>query len=133
MRIVVTSSGDDLESAVSPIFGRSPSYLLVDTDSGAVERLANPAVGAAGGAGIQAAEYVVRQGAQAVLTGNVGPNAFDVLSAAGVAVYLVSSGTVAEAVSAFRAGSLAQASGATARAHSGSRRGGGRRGRMSAR
>jgi predicted Fe-Mo cluster-binding NifX family protein len=128
MRIVVTSSGEELESAVSPIFGRSPSSLLIDTETGTVERLGNPGVRAAGGAGIQAAEYVVRSGAQAVLTGNIGPNAFDVLGAANVAVYLVSGGTVAEAVSAFRAGSLAQASGANARPHSGSglgrRRGG---------
>lgn len=125
MRIVVTSSGDELASEISPIFGRSPNYLLIDTETESVERLANPAVGAAGGAGIQAAEYIVRQGAQAVLTGNVGPNAFDVLEAAGVAVYLVGGGTVAEAVSAYQAGQLTQAKGASARPHSGTGRAGG--------
>jgi predicted Fe-Mo cluster-binding NifX family protein len=130
MKIVVTSDGAELASMVNPIFGRSPSYLLIDTETGSVERLANPAVGAAGGAGIQAAEYIVRQGAQAVLTGNVGPNAFDVLDAAGIAVYLVSGGTVAEAVAAYRAGELTQARGASARPHSGSGRGRGRPGGM---
>jgi predicted Fe-Mo cluster-binding NifX family protein len=82
-----------------------------------------------GGAGIQAAQFVVNQGAQAVLTGNLGPNAFDVLQAAGVKGYLVSECTVGQAVEAFKAGQLPPMSGANVVAHAGMR-GGGRRGGM---
>ena len=83
-----------------------------------------------GGAGIQAAQYVIGQGVQSVVTGNVGPNAFGVFRAAGVPVYLFRSGTVRQAVEAHKSGQLTAASGASGPAHAGMRRGqGGRRGR----
>jgi predicted Fe-Mo cluster-binding NifX family protein len=72
-----------------------------------------------GGAGIQAAQFVVERGAQAVLTGNLGPNAFDVLQAAGVPGYLVPEGTVRQAVEAFKAGRVQPMGGANVAAHAG--------------
>jgi predicted Fe-Mo cluster-binding NifX family protein len=80
-------------------------------------------LGAAGGAGIQAAQFVVERGAKAVISGNVGPNAFGVLQAAGVPVYTFGGGTVRQAVEAYKAGKLSSAGGATAQAHAGMRRG----------
>lgn len=119
MKIAVSASGDDLESAVSPVFGRSPFYLFVDTDTMEWSAVANPAMGASGGAGIQAAQFIVEQGAQALVTGNVGPNAMDVLNAAGVRVYAIAQGTVREAVEAFRSQSLQQIGEATVPADTG--------------
>jgi predicted Fe-Mo cluster-binding NifX family protein len=72
-----------------------------------------------GGAGIQAAQFVVERGAQAVLTGNLGPNAFDVLQAAGVPGYLILEGTVRQAVEAFQAGRVQLMGGANVAAHAG--------------
>ena len=113
MKVVVSATGDDMDAAVSPVFGRCPFYLFVDTESMEFSAVANPAMGASGGAGIQAAQFVVEQGAQAVLTGNVGPNAMDVLNAAGVGVYPVAEATVREAVEALRAESLPKVAEAT--------------------
>lgn len=123
MKIVVSAQGDTLETQVSPVFGRCPTYLFVDTDTMACEGVANPAVSQGSGAGIQAAQFVVDRGAQAVLTGNLGPNAFDVLQAAAVPSYLLSGGTVRQSVEAFNAGQLPAMTGANVAAHSG--RGGG--------
>ena len=72
-----------------------------------------------GGAGIQAAQYVVERGARAIVSGRVGPNAFDVLQAAGVAIYPFDGGTVRQAVEAFKAGRLSETGSATAGAHAG--------------
>ena len=74
---------------------------------------------APGGAGIQAAQFVIEQGAQAVLTGNVGPNAYNVFQAAGVPIYLLTGGTVREAVEAYKAGRLPSAADASVQAHAG--------------
>jgi predicted Fe-Mo cluster-binding NifX family protein len=126
MRIVISSQGENLEAQASTVFGRCPTYVFVDSDTMAFEALPNPAMSQGGGAGIQAAQFVVNQGAQAVLTGNLGPNAFDVLQAAGVPGYLIPEGTVREAVEGFRAGRLQPMAGASVAAHAGMR-GGGRR------
>jgi len=72
----------------------------------AAEGFQNPGSSMASGAGIQAAQFVADQGAQAVLTGSVGPNAFGVLQAAGLPIFTVTGGTVREAVEAYKAGRL---------------------------
>ena len=123
MRIVVTANGSGLNVPASPVFGRCPAYVFVDTESMQVEAAENPAIAASGGAGIQAAQFVIERGAQAVVTGNVGPNAFDVFQSAGVPVYLFGGGTVREAVEAYEAGRLEAVSGANAQAGGGMGRG----------
>jgi predicted Fe-Mo cluster-binding NifX family protein len=125
MKIAVSASGQGLDAPASPIFGRSQFMVLVDTETMDCETLANPAISAAGGAGIQAAQFLVSHGVQALVSGNVGPNAFQVFAAADVPVYLFSGSTVGEAVDAFAKGELTQASGPSARSHSGLGGGGG--------
>jgi len=127
MKIAVTTNGKDLDAPISPIFGRCSIYILVDTETMEFEALENPAIGAPGGAGIQAAQFIVNRGAQAVVTGNVGPNAFGVLQAANITVYLFGNATVRHAVEAYNAGQLTATAGASAPAHAGMGRGMGRR------
>jgi predicted Fe-Mo cluster-binding NifX family protein len=119
MRIVVSAQGEELDAATSPVFGRCPIYVFVDTETMQFEAVPNPAMNQGGGAGIQAAQFVVEHEAQAVLTGNLGPNAFDVLQAAGVPGYLLPEGTVRQAVEAFKAGRLQPVGSANVQAHAG--------------
>ena len=69
----------------------------------------NQNVQAAQGAGIQAAQKVVKSGAQALVTGHCGPKAFRVLSAANVTVYNCQAETVAEAIEQVQSGQLSPA------------------------
>jgi predicted Fe-Mo cluster-binding NifX family protein len=119
MRVVVTANGTDLDSQASPVFGRCPTYIFIDTETMVFEAMENPAISAPGGAGIQAAQFVVEHGAQAVVTGNTGPNAFSVLQSSNVPVYLFAGGTVREALEAYKAGQLSVTGGASAPAHAG--------------
>jgi len=125
MKIVVTANGADLDAPASPVFGRCPVYIFVDTETMEFEAVENPAINAAGGAGIQAAQFVVERGARAVVTGNVGPNAFNVFQSAGVPIYPFGGGTVREAAEAFRVGELQSIADANVQAGMGV--GGGRR------
>jgi len=107
MKVAFTASGKDLESPLDARFGRAPGYIVHDTDSGKSEFIDNQqSLNAAQGAGTQAAETVVRAGAKALVTGHCGPNAFRVLSAAGVKVYNTDLPTVAAALEAFKTGKL---------------------------
>jgi predicted Fe-Mo cluster-binding NifX family protein len=123
MKIVVSSQGGTLDAPASPVFGRCPTFVFVDSETMVTEAVANPAMNQGGGAGIQAAQFVVNRGAGTVLTGNLGPNAFDVLRAAGVPGYLVGEGTVGQAVAALLAGQLQPMAGANVAAHAGMGRG----------
>jgi predicted Fe-Mo cluster-binding NifX family protein len=118
MKIAVTSQGTNLKSAVDPRFGRAQHVLIVDTESGqfvAHDNVQN--LNAPQGAGIQAAQAVIRLGAEAVLTGNVGPKAFTTLQAGNVAVYTGASGTVGEAVERFKSGQLQPSAKANVEGH----------------
>jgi predicted Fe-Mo cluster-binding NifX family protein len=123
MKIAVTANGVDLDAPASPIFGRCTTYMLVDTETMQYEAIANPAVSAGGGAGVQAAQFIIERGAQAVVTGNVGPNAFGVFQAGAVPVYLFKEGTVQQAVEAFQEGRLTSTGDATVSSHTGMGRG----------
>ena len=119
MRVAVSSTGRDLESAVDPRCGRCPYFVVVDTETMAFEAFPNTSIGAAHGAGIQAAQLVASRGVKAVLTGNVGPNAFSALYAAGVQVATGAAGTVRDAVERFKRGELSASGGPTVGGHSG--------------
>ena len=123
MKIVVTADGAGLDAPASRVFGRCQTYVFVNTDTMEAESVENPAIDSPSGAGIEAAQFVVDQGAQAVVTGNVGPNAFSVLEASGAPVYLLQGGTVRDVVEAYNEGQLAEAGGATGPAHAGVGRG----------
>jgi predicted Fe-Mo cluster-binding NifX family protein len=104
MKIAVSSSGTDQSARVDPRFGRCAYFLVIDTESGKTEAVANAAQSAGGGAGIQAAQTVADHGAETVLTGNVGPNAHRALQAAKISVITGVSGTVSDALKAFQDG-----------------------------
>ena len=106
MKIVITAQGTGLDAEPSPVFGRCPVFLLVDSETREVEALTNPAVAASGGAGIQAAQLVVDRGAKTVITGRLGPNAARVLEAAGIDLRRVDGRTAGEALDHFMAGEL---------------------------
>lgn len=118
MKVVVTSTGTNVDSRVEPRFGRAPYFLLVDTESGDFTALENAGgVEAVQGAGVQAAEAVSRSGAECLLTGHCGPKAFRALTAAGIAVYTGASGTISEAVEQLHSGELKRADGPTVSGH----------------
>jgi predicted Fe-Mo cluster-binding NifX family protein len=132
MKIAVSTSGTDLSSPVEPRFGRCSYYLIVDTETMAFEVISNMALRSAHGAGIQAAQLVASTGVKAVLTGNVGPNAYGALSASSIQVVSGVTGTVREAVERFKRGELQATASPTVGGHFGTGgRGAGRgRGRM---
>lgn len=86
-KIAVSSEGPGLDEPVDPRFGRAAGFVIVDPETLDFEYLENGAAQARGqGAGILAAENVARAGAGVVLTGFVGPKAFQALEAAGIRV-----------------------------------------------
>lgn len=115
MKVAVTSRGSVLSSELDPRFGRAKYFVVVDTDSGRFTAHDNQKnLEAAHGAGIQAAQDVIRLDAKAVITGNLGPKAATALKAGSVKVYRQNWGTVRDAMEQFKAGRLDEISDADA-------------------
>jgi len=102
MKLAITATGDRLDSDIDPRFGRCQYFIFVDPDTMDFIAVQNSAT--AGGAGIAAGQIVVLHKAQAVLTGDCGPNAYQVLSAAGIEVCTGVTGKVKDAIADYKAG-----------------------------
>lgn len=98
-KICVTAQGDSPDSQVDPRFGRAVYFHIYDPKKDRWEVVANENVDAGHGAGVQSAQLIAGKDVSIVLTGECGPNAERILSAAGVKVVTGTTGTVKEALS----------------------------------
>jgi predicted Fe-Mo cluster-binding NifX family protein len=106
MKICVTSEDNNLDSNVDARFGRCQYFIIADTDTLDFQAIQNPNIEAMGGAGIQSGQFVLEKKVKAVLTGNVGPNAFRTLQSAGIEIITGVSGTVKQAIEKYKKGEL---------------------------
>lgn len=120
MKVAVSSTGNTPGAQVDPRFGRCSFFIVIDSETGEFTAIDNSASGAAGGAGIRSGQNVANTDAEAVITGNVGPNAFDTLKAAELRIFTGAQGmTVMEAVTALKEGKLQEAGDASVGSHAG--------------
>jgi len=126
MKICVSATANSLDASVDPRFGRCPYFLIVDSETMQFEAIPNVASGAMGGAGIQAAQTIASRGVKVLITGNVGPNAFQALSAAGIKIVTGAFGTVKEVIEKYKSGEFKETGSPTVRGHFGMGMGRGR-------
>jgi predicted Fe-Mo cluster-binding NifX family protein len=122
MKLCISSTQNDLDASVDPRFGRCQYFLFVNTETMDFEAVGNPAFVAGGGAGVQAAQLVVNKGADVVITGNVGPNAFQALLSAGLKIVTGAQGTVKDVIESFKKGAFDYAGAPSVETHHGTRR-----------
>jgi predicted Fe-Mo cluster-binding NifX family protein len=107
MKVAVTSQGPDPRSAIDPHFGRAQYFLVVDTNTGSFVVRANTGPRRTRhAAGIQSAGTLLSMGAEAVISGHIGPKAFATLEAANVKVYQATTNTVNDAIERLKAAEL---------------------------
>ncbi len=113
MKVCITSTGDNLDSGLDSRFGRCQYFIIVDTETFEFEVIQNPNIDAMGGAGIQSGQLIASKQVKAILTGNVGPNAFRILQAAGIEVITGASGSIKEVIEKYNKGELEKMEGPT--------------------
>jgi predicted Fe-Mo cluster-binding NifX family protein len=119
MKVAVSAVEESMDAEIDPRFGRCQFFIIVETDSMEYEALPNTSAAASGGAGIEAAQSVANKGVEAVITGNVGLNAFNTLSASGIKIVTGVSGVVREAVERYRKGEWKETTSPTVGGHFG--------------
>jgi predicted Fe-Mo cluster-binding NifX family protein len=123
MKICVSAIANSLEAPLDLRFGRCLYLVIVNSETMEFEAYPNLAADSKGGAGIQIAQTIANEGVKVVITGNVGPNAFGALSAAGIEIVTGASGTVREVVEKFKKGEFRKTGAPTVGGHFGKGRG----------
>ena len=103
MKIAISAENDTVESLVDQRFGRCKYFLIVnlkDNEIKEVKAVENQGAVMGHSAGIKAAQQVGELGAEAIITGNIGPNSIDVLNKLGIKAYS-GSGVVEETIKSF--------------------------------
>lgn len=106
MKIAIPVENKTLEANVSTVFGRANYFLIYDTEREESVFVDNLAQSSAGGAGIKAAQTVVDQKVNALLTPRLGENAADILEAAGIKIYQAINASARNNIDAFGDGKL---------------------------
>ncbi|HBE77072.1 MAG TPA: dinitrogenase iron-molybdenum cofactor biosynthesis protein [Firmicutes bacterium] len=105
MKIAVSASGKTLESIMDQRFGRAAFFLIVDSETMEFEAIDNQGA-SSGGAGVAGAQIVSEHGTLALITGNVGPNALEVLNAAGISICRGKATSIRENIEEYKRGTL---------------------------
>lgn len=119
MKIAVTSSGPESKSEVDPRFGRSPFFIIYDTEQDQFEAIENSNIRGMGGVGIQSGQMMADKDVKVVMTGNCGPNAFQTMKAAGILLITGVSGTVESVIREYKEGHLKPTDQSNVEPHSG--------------
>ena len=107
MKVCITAQGATLESPLEDRFGRAPYFIIVESENGSFEAIQNPYAAGAGGVGPKAAQILIAHDVKALISGQVGGNAREVLVAAGIAMYTYrAGGSVKDAFEQFKKNAL---------------------------
>ncbi len=104
MKIAVSATAPSLDADIDPRFGRCQYFIIVDPETMQFEAIENSGAAASGGAGTSASQMIAGKGVEAVLTGNCGPNAYQVLDSAGIKVITGVTGKVQDAIEGYKSG-----------------------------
>lgn len=103
MKIAVSSTSKNIESNISDVFGRCPYFIIAEIKEGRIEKtevIKNESISQNSGAGVSTAQLVAENNVNAIITGNVGPKALDVLNQFKIEIYS-SEGVVKDVLQAF--------------------------------
>ncbi len=90
MKIAISSTDKNIESNVSDVFGRCPYFIIAEIKDDKIEKteaIKNESTDQNSGAGISTAQLMAEKDVNAVITGNVGPRALDVLNQFNIEIY----------------------------------------------
>ena len=110
MKIAVSSSGNTSDTMVDLRFGRCEYFMIYDTETKEYKALENDGQKASGGAGIAASNQIVNENINVIITGQLGPNAFEIISKSNIDVFTCGVVTIKEAINKYEKGELAELS-----------------------
>jgi len=87
-KFCISAIGPNLDALVDSRFGRAMFFLIVDNKGNLIKSIKNKGAQVMRGAGVASAQLVANEKANIVISGNIGPNAFEVLHTSGIKIFL---------------------------------------------
>ena len=106
MKIAIPVTANNIDSEVCPSFGRTEFFLIYNTNDQSNFFLDNSAATSQGGAGIKAAQILVDEHVDVLITLRCGENAASVLLEANIAIYKAAGNNLKDNISACEQGKL---------------------------
>ena len=101
MKIAMPVDEKTMDSNLCVSFGRTPYFLIYDTETKESIFIDNSAAASQGGAGIKAAQAVVDSQVGALITPRCGENAAEVFNAAKIKIYKMMNSSIKDNIAAF--------------------------------
>ena len=118
MKILISATGKDIESNIDAKFGRAPFFLIVGPKIEGVKVIENKARDRSSGVGITSANVVLNEGIDAVITKDIGPEAYKVFKSCRIKIYQAE-GKIKDAIQDFKEGKLSEITKATVQKYNG--------------
>lgn len=109
-RVAISATGASVQGEMDHHFGRCRYFVMAE--EGRTYAVENTARDAPEGAGVKAAQLMIDNKVEVVITGSLGPKASEVLEEAGIRSYVGASGTIEDVLERYRQGRLESPSGA---------------------
>ena len=106
MKIALSAKGNNLKSPLDLRFGRCDQFLIYDLETEDLKIIDNKGKESSGGAGIAASQQLIDESVEVVITGNTGPNAYDLLSDSGIKIYKGREASCGELIESYKKGEL---------------------------
>lgn len=106
MKIAISTYGEEIDSSLDVRFGRCKYFQVHDTENGEIKILQNKGQFSEGGAGIAAAQQIIDEKVDVIITGSLGPNAFKIINKAGIEAYKCESIIISSVIERFQKGEL---------------------------
>lgn len=106
MKIAISATGKTIENLLDMRFGRCEYFQIHDTENGEVKIIENEGQNSGGGAGIAAANQLIDEEVNVIITGNLGPNAFELIEKAGIKAYKCGNIAISSVLDKYKKGEL---------------------------
>ncbi|MFL0198885.1 NifB/NifX family molybdenum-iron cluster-binding protein [Clostridium sp. WILCCON 0269] len=106
MKIAISAHGAETDSLADVRFGRCKYFQIYNAENEEIKILENKGQFSGGGAGIAAAQQLLDEKVDVVITGSLGPNAFKIINRSGIEAYKCESVTINSVLEKFQKGEL---------------------------
>ncbi len=106
MKIAISATGKTTENLLDMRFGRCEYFQIHDTESKEIKILENEGQNSSGGAGIVASNQLIDEKIDVIITGNLGPNAFELIEKSGIKAYKCGNMVIGSVLEKYKKGEL---------------------------